>query len=229
LHYCGVAHAQGQLQLAMLEELRAPEPPIRLDAIFFEPGEPDRVASELRSLGEVVVAVDGPLGAPAGTRACDKLLEARGVHPRGSDPLILQLADLLGLRAFQPAGGGQEGVVPEGAFHDDPLLETNVDGVFCAMQGRRLPARRHPLGIRRRIEELEQDHVVDAGGDLWHRRIEELDAVAAALCAHRYAVGHACWVGDPGEGVVVMPGSSLPEEFTSTGVLPPVERLQLPR
>jgi hypothetical protein len=177
----------------------------------------------------VVVAVDGPLGASGGTRACDTLLKARGVNPRGPDPLIRRMADRLGLRAFEPAGGGPEGVVPEGSFHDGPLFETNADGVFCAMQGRRLPARRHPLGIRRRIEELEQDHVVDEGGDLWHRRIEELDAVAAALCAHRYAVGHACWVGDPGEGVVVMPGSSLPEEFTSTGVLPPVERLQLPR
>ena len=213
----------------MLEELRAPEPPIRLDAIFFEPGEPERVASELRLLGEVVVAVDGPLGAPDGARLCDALLHARGVQPRGPDPVIRQLADLLGLRAFQPVAGGREGVVPEGSYQDGPLFETNADGVFCAMQGRRLPARRHPLGIRRRIEELEQDHVVDAGGELWHRRIEEIDAVAAALCAHRYAVGHACWVGDPGEGVVVMPGSSLPEEFTSVGVLPPVERLQLPR
>jgi predicted nuclease with RNAse H fold len=229
LHYCGVAPAQGQLQLAMLEELRAPEPPIRLDAIFFEPGEPDRVAAELRSLGEVVVAVDGPLGAPAGTRACDALLRARGVLPRGSDPLIRRLADLLGLSGFDPPGDGREGVVAEGSFHDGPLFETNADGVFCAMQGRRLPARRHPLGIRRRIEELEQDHVMDGGGDLWHRRIEELEAVAAALCAHRYAVGHAYWIGDPEEGVVVLPGSSLPEEFTSTGVLPPVERLQLPR
>ena len=38
----------------------------------------------------------------------------------------------------------------------------------------------------------------DTGGELWHRRIEELDAVACALCAHRYAVGHASWLGDPG-------------------------------
>jgi hypothetical protein len=52
--------------------------------------------------------------------------------------------------------------------------------------------------------------------------------VACALSAHRYAVGHASWMGDPSTGVVVLPGTGLPDEFRSSGVLPPVERLQLP-
>jgi hypothetical protein len=101
--------------------------------------------------------------------------------------------------------------------------------VFCALQGHRLPSKRHPFGMQLRIDELAGDHVVDEGGDLRHRRIEELDAVVCALCAHRYAVGHASWLGDPDEGVVVLPGSSLPDEFPREGVLPPVERLELPR
>jgi hypothetical protein len=96
------------------------------------------------------------------------------------------------LPRFGPQGDEREGAVPEGSFRDHPVLETSAEGVFCALQGRRLPARRHPLGVRRRIEELKQDHVVD-------------------------------------EGVVVLPGSSLPDEFASRGVLPPVERLELPR
>ena len=108
------------------------------------------------------------------------------------------------------------------------MFETNPDGVFCALQGRRLPARRHPLGMQLRIEELTGDHVTDDGGELWWRRIEELEAAACALCAHRYAVGHASWLGDPAQAVVVLPGSSLPGEFASEGVLPPLERLQLP-
>jgi hypothetical protein len=83
--------------------------------------------------------------------------------------------------------------------------------------------------VRLRIDELAQDQVIDGGGDLWHRRIEELDAAAAALCAHRYAVGHASWVGAPGEGVVVLPGTTVPGRFSSQGVMPPVERLELPR
>ena len=42
----------------------------------------------------------------------------------------------------------------EGAYNDFPLFETNADAVFCALQGRRLPAKRHPFGIQLRIEEL---------------------------------------------------------------------------
>ena len=33
--------------------------------------------------------------------------------------------------------------------------------------------------------------------------------------------------GGPGEGVIVLPGSALPEAFATEGVLPPVERLPL--
>ena len=51
---------------------------------------------------------------------------------------------------------------------------------------------------------------------------------ACALAAHRYAVGHACWVGDPAEAVVVLPGSRLPEVFSADGVLPDVPRQPLP-
>ena len=108
------------------------------------------------------------------------------------------------------------------------MFETTPDGLFTALQGRRVPARRHPLGIQRRVEELEHDHVSDPGGDLWHRRIEEIEAAGVALAAHRYAVAHACWLGDPDEGVIVLPGPRIPERFSSEGVLPPVPREPLP-
>jgi hypothetical protein len=42
-------------------------------------------------------------------------------------------------------------------------------------------------------------------------------------------VGLACWGGDPDEGVVVLPGTSVPAEFERRGVIPPVERLHLSR
>ncbi len=44
MHYCGVVAAQGAIQLAMLEEVRTPEPPIRLNALFYEPGSAEEVA-----------------------------------------------------------------------------------------------------------------------------------------------------------------------------------------
>jgi Protein of unknown function (DUF429) len=230
VHYCGVVPLQGALQLAVLEEVRAAEPPIRLSALFFEPGSAEQVAAELRALSDVVLAVGAPLSGDGARRAADDLLAARGVAPHPPSAELVRLAALFeGVEPYRPDRNGDEsGPVDEGAYRSFPFFETNADGVFCALQGRRLPAKRHPLGMQLRIDELAGDHVIDDGGDLWHRRIEELDAAACALCAHRYAVGHASWVGDTGDAVIVLPGSSLPNEFPRAGVLPPVERLQLP-
>jgi len=229
MHYCGVVPAYGLLQLVMLEEVRRPEPPIRLGAVFFEPGTARQIAAELTALGEVVVAIGAPLTDVAGARACDDLLRARGVVPARPEPAAQELAEALApLGVFQAPDHGQEGPVPDGAFRAGSVFETNTDAVFFSLQRRRLPAKRHPQGMRLRIAELSEDQVLDDDGDLWQRRIEEIDAAGAALCAHRYAVGHASWLGEPSEGVVVLPGSSIPAEFSPDGVLAPVERLQLP-
>jgi predicted nuclease with RNAse H fold len=234
MHYCGAVPTRGRIQLAMLEEIRTPEPPIRLSAMFFEPGSAPQVAAELRSLGDVVLALGAPLaGAPDGrsSRGCDEALRRLGVVPQPPDPEASRLADpLCDLARYTPPDGadGDDGAVGEGSYNDYPLFETNADAVFCALQGRRLPAKRHPFGMQLRIDELTGDHLIDEGGDLWHRRVEELDAAACALAAHRYAVGHASWLGDPDEAVLVLPGSSIPDEFETRGVMPPVERLQLP-
>jgi predicted nuclease with RNAse H fold len=233
MHYCGVVATQGALQLAMLEEQRAPEPPIRLTALFYEPGSAEEVARELHTLDEVVVGVGAPLAGPRNGRPgrdCDALLLRRGVPPKPASEHTRRLAGLLrDLPAFAPDSDDHTGQVPEGSFRDFPVFETNADAVFYALQGRRLPAKRHPFGLWMRLDELAGDHVIDEGGDLWHRRIEEIDAIACALCAHRYAVGHASWIGDPEESVVVMPGTSVPTEFERRGVMPPVERLHLSR
>jgi hypothetical protein len=222
VHYCGIVPAQRTLQLAMLEEVRAPEPPIRLSAIFFEPGSADQVAAELRSLGEFVVGISAPLSGRHSE------LERRGVPPLPESPDATRVVELLDLPLFDPRDGhGVSGAVPEGAYHEFPLFETHADGVFYALQGGRLPAKRHPFGMQMRIDELLDDHITDEGGDLWHRRIEEIDATACALCAHRYAVGHASWVRDD-NGVVVLPGTGLPQGSARQSVVPPVERLQLP-
>lgn len=226
---------RGTLQLAMLEEVRAPEPPIRLSALFFEPGSADQVATELESLGDFVLALGAPVagGESRQGRDVDDLLVRLGVAPQARDAQMLRLAELLSSHSlFSPDDDGvddeRDGPVREGAYHDFPLFETHPDGIFYALQGRRLPAKRHPLGMQLRIDELSDDHLIDEGGDFWHRRIEELDAAACALAAHRYAVGHASWLGSPEEGVVVLPGRSIPDEYETRGVIPPVERLHLP-
>jgi hypothetical protein len=223
LRYCGIALGPGFLQLATLEEVLELQPPVRLRATFYEPGDAAQVVAELRALGDLVVGI----GAPAGeNRACDRELAQRGIPPMPySEPAARLYAALADLGVY---AGGKSSQVEEGAFRTAAVFETSPDGVFTALQGRRVPARRHPLGVRRRIEELEQDQVHDPGSDLWARRIEEIEAAGVALAAHRYAVAHASWLGDPAEGVVVLPGARIPERFSAEGVLPDVPRSELP-
>jgi len=206
VHYCGVVPVQQGLQLALLEEVRDPEPPIRLSALFYEPGPAAQVAEELRTLGNVVVGVGAPLS--------------------GGHPEVDRLVEQLGLPAFDPED--DHGVVPDGSYRDAPVFPTDPDQVFYALQGRRLPAKRHPYGIQLRIHELMEDRVTDEGGDLWYRRIEEIDAIACALCAHRHAVGHASWRSEAPRGLIVLPGTAVPDSFPTQGVMPPVERITLP-
>ena len=200
VRYCGIVPMQSALQLALLEEVRDPEPPVRLTAVFYEPGAADQVVEELRALGDIVVGL-GP----------------------GAEPV----AEALGLPMYQPDDEDDDGdrlkSVPEGAYQETPVFPTDPDRVFWALQGRRLPAKRHPYGMQLRIAELIGDRISDEGGDFWHRRIEEIDALACALCAHRFAVGHASWM----DGAV-LPGTSLPRQFSTKGVIPPVERINLP-
>jgi hypothetical protein len=229
MHYCGIAAVPtGHLQLVALTELRTTEPPVRLVATFYEPGTAEQVAGALAGLGESVVGI---AASPAATeRACDRMLKELGVPPSDHAGEAARLIGLLAARGLFPPGAieGSHGSVDEGTWRSANVFETNADAVFCALGHRRLPARRHPFGVQLRIHELEQDHVEDPGGSLWHRRIEEVDAAGTALCAHRYAVGHACWLGDPREGVVVLPGNAVPARFTTDGVLPAVERTRLP-
>ena len=233
MHYCGVVVGGAVAHLCVLEEERAPEPPVRLRATFYEPAGAEAVARELDRLVDTVVAVAAPQRGPedgARQRACDAALLRRGVPAQPVEPLGLELYAALAERGiYSPPAevAAHTGPVEEGAYRRAAVFEVNVDGVFCALQGQRVPAKRHPLGLLRRIEELEDDHVEDLGGDLWHRRLEEIEAAAAALAAHRYAVGHACWVGDPAEGVIVLPGARLPEVFAVEGVIPHVERVRL--
>ena len=240
MNFCGIVVGTELQQLCRLEETRADEPPIRLRATFYEPGSPAEVVDEIMRLGDVVVAVGAPQGEPfegRAARACDAALRRRGVTPR---PLLesgLALYDALEeLGIFDPEippgaepgpDGDFAGLVEEGTYHEAPVFEINPDGVFCALQGRRVPARRHPLGVLTRIDELTEDRVEDPGGDIWSRRIEEIEAAAAALCAHRYAVGHAAWIGDPDEGVIVLPGSYPPPVYSTEGVVPRMPRVHL--
>jgi hypothetical protein len=96
--------------------------------------------------------------------------------------------------------------------------------VFCALLGHRPPSKRTPWGLQQRIAALRVRGVADDDGGLWHRTLAELDACAVAFAAHALATGQGRWVGDPDEGVVVLPAGELLEAYHR---LPPPHRVGL--
>ena len=97
MHYCGVVAMQGSLQLAMLEEVRTPEPPIRLsgDLLRAGLGRAGGRASSARS-----ARWWWPWGRrwprPSGERPgrdCDALLLRRGVGPQPAARGTIELAE----------------------------------------------------------------------------------------------------------------------------------------
>jgi predicted nuclease with RNAse H fold len=106
-----------------------------------------------------------------------------------------------------------EGPVGDGALRLGRVAETYPDAVFCALLGHRPPAKRTPHGLQQRIAALRLKGVVDDDGGLWQRTLDELDATAAAYAAYTLAAGAGGWVGDPREGVIVLPVPRLEDRY----------------
>jgi predicted nuclease with RNAse H fold len=209
-----------------------------LAATFHRPATVAEVARTVRGFEDAVVAIDAPsgrrldrlqegaparavLGLPDGRyermRVCDAMLFRRGLPlypvPAADEPLTpwqswmavgFELFSALAeLGLYRPAGGYQGAV----AAGHGRLCETYPDAIFCALLGHRPPPKRTPAGRQQRIEVL--DALVDADGGLHRRTLDELDACAAAYAAYGLATGFGTWVGEPDEGVIVLPVTKL--------------------
>ena len=129
------------------------------------------------------------------------------------------------LRLYRPdARGAVEGPVGDGALRHGRLVETYPDAIFCSLLGHRPSPKRTPWGLQQRIAALKLRGVVDEDGGLWHRTLDELDACAAAYAAYTLANGIGSWVGDPREGVIVLPVGELAQRYDR---LPPPARASL--
>jgi hypothetical protein len=101
----------------------------------------------------------------------------------------------------------------DGALRLGRVCESYPDAAFSVLLGHLPPPKRTPWGLQQRIAALKLRTVVDDDGGLWHRTVEELDACAAAYTAYALAAGRACWVGDPREGVIVLPADALADRY----------------
>ncbi len=184
-------------------------------------------------------ALSLPSGRYERMRVCDTLLFRRGLplYPVPSEgqkrtaweqwiyvgfELFAALAPLG--RFTPPAGGAYEGPVGDHALAHGRLLETYPDAVFCSLLGHRPSPKRTPWGLQQRIAALKLRDVVDDDGGLWQRTVDELDACAAAYAAYSLSEGFGSWVGDPEEGVIVLPTADLLDRYEK---LPPPARAAL--
>jgi predicted nuclease with RNAse H fold len=183
------------------------------------------------------------LGLPDGRyermRVCDALLFRRGLplypvpaagsSPRGWEQWIGVGFELyaalsgLGLYRPQPADGMIERI-GSAPLRFGRLCETYPDAIFCGLLGHRPSPKRTPWGLQQRIAALRMKGIEDADGGLWHRTLDELDACAAAYAAYALAAGLGIWVGDPEEGVIVLPVAELRDRYEP---LPPPARAPL--
>ncbi|MEA2441755.1 MAG: hypothetical protein QOH76_3179 [Thermoleophilaceae bacterium] len=183
------------------------------------------------------------IGLPQGryerSRVCDALLFRRRLplYPVPAANQALQawerwidvgfgmFAALEPLGVYRPAtNGAVEGPVGKGALRFGRVCETYPDAVFCSLLGHRPSPKRTPWGLQQRIAALRLRGVADADGGLWHRTLDELDACAAAYAAYALANGLGSWVGDPREGVIVLPVDRLADRYEK---LPPPRRFDL--
>ncbi|HEX8121945.1 MAG TPA: DUF429 domain-containing protein [Solirubrobacteraceae bacterium] len=188
-------------------------------------------------------ALRAGLGLPEGryerARVCDALLFRRRLplYPVPSAGQALSrweawigvgfelFAALSSLGLYRPeTGGAVEAPVGEGALRHGRVCETYPDAVFCSLLGHRPPPKRTPGGLQQRIAALRLRGVVDDDGGLWQRTVDELDACAAAYAAFALAEGFGSWVGDPEEGVIVLPVEELEPSYAP---LPPPRRAPL--
>jgi len=134
-------------------------------------------------------------------------------------------AALSGLGQYRPpASDGRTEPVGSAALRFGRLCETYPDAIFCSLLGHRPSPKRTPWGLQQRIAALRMKGIEDADGGLWHRTLDELDACAAAYAAYALAAGVGIWVGEPEEGVIVLPVSELRDRYEK---LPPPARSAL--
>jgi hypothetical protein len=183
------------------------------------------------------------LGLPEGRyermRVCDTLLYRRGLplypvpsadqpHSAWQDWMRVgfgMFEALSELELYHPTPpDAVEGRVGEDALASGRVCETYPDAIFCVLLGHRPGAKRTPSGLQERIAVLKLKGIVDEDGGLWRRTLDELDACAAAYAAYGLAAGLGRWIGNPAEGVVVLPSLDLRDRYEK---LPPPHRESL--
>jgi hypothetical protein len=193
---------------------------------------PDGLDTLLGEIRPDAVAIDAPpragldlLGDPAevarlavpprpGThlsrRVAEYELSRRGIgsHHTPGDPGRLFSWMTAGFEVFEAAGAiGYPAYAGEGSG-EGSALEVFPYASYVGLSGCLSPGRRHRATWRRAVLEASGVSGLDRA-----ETIDALDAVCAALTGERFLAGQGCWVGDPREGVIVLPVVRLEDRY----------------
>ncbi len=228
MRYCGihVSADPGRQRLCTLHGRRGADG-LELVASFYDTGSVEQVVRTVCGFGRGEALVG--IGAPSRVGADRAELQRRGLPGRGEQsPTAIAAAQglyeglsELGRYRPQSVNGALSGLVDATALPFGRVFETDCEAVFCALLGHRAPPEATPWGGQQRISALRRKGVVDDDGGLWHRTLEELAAAAAAYAAYALSAGLGAWLGDPAEGVLVVPTAGLLDSYET---LPPPAR-----
>ena len=146
-----------------------------------------------------IVAIDAPLSLPRGRESIDKISK---IHLRGCDRKLLKMKI-----KFFPITLGPMRMLTKRGMRLKKLLESNGHRVIEVYPG----AAQDILGIPRKQKGLEvlRRGLTNLGlkGQINKRKItgDELDAITCALVGKMFLEGNALAIGDPGEGLIILP------------------------
>ena len=169
------------------------------------------------------IAIDGPSGwaLPGNvSRACERELHGRGVHIfwTADAPAITSTAGptwvMVGFDAYRAcfAAGYR-------LFRSGPVVEHDVIEVYPHVSAVSLRGVLPPAALKKMTKRdliaWRRQALEDRGVDTTDlKTLDEIDGALAALTAVLSARGEMTLVGDPNEGVLVVPTRSLPNTFT---------------
>jgi predicted nuclease with RNAse H fold len=153
-------------------------------------------------------------------RICDYHLARRGIglylSPTASEPapdwmtVGFTLFDALRTRGLSAPLHARD--------HAASLLEVYPFAAFVTLLGHVPPRKSTPAGLAARQDALAAAGIVGMQGNLGH---DALDAIAAALTASIFSEGGGCALGDPEEGLMVLP---VTEDALRARYAPPAGR-----
>jgi predicted nuclease with RNAse H fold len=172
----------------------------------FHSTDPGAVAAWVRRIAARAVAVDAPCRwrRPGGAREAERALAGLGIRCFATPSRQAALAHPFyawmrnGMSLYRRLSSAYPLLSAPGSPKARVCFETFPQAVACALAGRRLAAR-NKRADRRALLEAAGVEASSLGSIDW------IDAALCALAAHRYLLGKAQRLGNPGGGFLVLP------------------------